>query len=285
MKRRPAIVYLIISAILWSTAGLIIKKVPWNPIVLSGFRSGIAAAVLLIFWYAKYKVRLPLPNKNVIFGAVSYAVLVTLFVTANKMTTSANAILLQYSAPVWLLLISRFFYKEKVSRRDIITVVVVLAGMTLFFVEKLEFGGTAGNLLAILSGVFMAVMILSLNKLKVRKPIEIAIWGNILTFIIGIPFSGGLTWTLSAVEGILFLGILQLGISYIFYTSGIQHVTALEGILIPILEPLLNPVWVFIGVGEKPSLPAIIGGVVVITAVVTRSILFERSRRKQEISI
>lgn len=283
MNRKLAMLYLVITAILWSTAGLFIKWVPWNPIALAGFRSGIAVVVLLVFWYSKYKIRLPRPNKAVLFGAVNYAVLVCLFVTANKMTTSANAILLQYSAPVWILLISRFFFKEKANRRDIVTVVLVFAGMSLFFVEKLEFGGMVGNLLAIISGISMSIMILSLNKLKVHKPIEIIIWGNLLTFLIGIPFWGSIVLSPAAVGGILFLGIFQLGLAYVFYTAGIQHVTPLEGILIPVIEPLLNPVWVFIGIGEKPSVLAIIGGIIVMAAVVLRSVLYERSRREREI--
>ncbi len=283
MSRKSAIVYLVITAILWSTAGLFIKWIPWNPIALAGIRSGIAALVLLLFWIFNSKARLPRPNKAVLLGALNYALLVTLFVTANKLTTSANAILLQFTAPVWVLLIGRIFYKEKANRRDILTVLAVFAGMSLFFVGKLEIGNMIGNLLAIVSGISMAVMILNLNKLKVHKPIEITIWGNLFMFLISIPFLGGIVLEPRSVGSILFLGIFQLGLAYVFYTAGIQHVTALEGILIPVIEPLLNPVWVFIGTGEKPSTLALIGGAIVMAAVVIRNVTAARSRKGQEL--
>ena len=282
MNRKLAILYLVITAILWSTAGLFIKWVPWNPIALAGLRSGIAGLVLVLFWFFKYRIKIPRPSKAVVLGAVNYALLVTLFVSANKLTTSANAILLQFTAPVWVLLIGRIFYKEKANRRDIITVAAVFAGMSLFFVGKLELGNMIGNILAVISGISMAVMILNLNKLKGHKPIEIIIWGNLLMFLISIPFWGGITLEPKAIGGILFLGIFQLGIAYAFYTAGIQHVTALEGILIPVLEPLLNPVWVFIGVGEKPSMMALIGGIIVMAAVVLRNVAAARSGKGRE---
>lgn len=287
-RRNIAIIYLVIAATLWSTAGLFIKWVPWNPIALSGMRSGIAFIVMIIYWYARYKTKLPRPSKTVIFGAVNYAVLVLLFVTANKMTTSANAILLQFTAPIWILLIGRFFYKEKAHFRDLLTVIIVFCGMSLFFIGKLEFGGMVGNIVAVMSGISMGIMILHLNKLKSHKPIEIIIWGNLVMFLIGLPFLGGVTLNSKAVAGILFLGIFQLGISYVFYTAGVQHVTPLEGILIPVIEPLLNPLWVLIGIGEKPSIFSIVGGVIVLGAVVLRNVLIvlhaRQSRNCEEIS-
>jgi drug/metabolite transporter (DMT)-like permease len=281
MSRKLAILYLLITAILWSTAGLFIKWVSWNPIALAGVRSGIAGLVLFLFWLFKYKAKLPKPNKAVLLGALNYAVLVTLFIAANKLTTSANAILLQFTAPVWLLLIGWFFYKEKASRRDILTVVAVFAGMILFFIGDLEIGNMVGNILAIVSGISMAIMIQHLNKIKDHKPIEITIWGNLLMFLVSIPFLGTISLEPKAIGSILFLGVFQLGLAYVFYTSAIQHVTAIEGILIPVLEPLLNPVWVFIGIGEKPSSIALVGGVIVMAAVVIRNVSYVRGARAE----
>jgi drug/metabolite transporter (DMT)-like permease len=272
-KRNRAIIFLAIAATLWSTAGLFIKWIPTNPIALSGMRSGIAFVVILMYWFARYKTRLPRPSKAVIFGAVNYAVLVMLFVSANKLTTSANAILLQFTAPVWILLIGRFFYKEKVHSRDILTVIIVFFGMSLFFVGKLEIGGMVGNVLAVISGICMGIMIVNLNKLKNHNPIEIIIWGNLIMFIIGMPFLGGVSLNSKAIAGILALGIFQLGISYVFYTAGIQDVTPLEGILIPVIEPLLNPIWVLVFMDEKPTVFSVIGGLVVMVAVVLRNVL------------
>lgn len=118
----------------------------------------------------------------------------------------------------------------------------------------------------------MALMIITLKKVTNHKPLEIIIWGNLLTFFIAIPFYTSITFTGTNLAGIMLLGVFQLGISYIFYTKGIEHITVLEGILIPVIEPLLNPVWVFFGTGEKPTQFALIGGAIVLAAVLYHSL-------------
>ncbi len=271
-SRLKGIVYVAIAAVLWSTAGLAIKSVPWHPVAIAGLRSGVALVVLMVYWLFQYRSLPPLPNKRKAFGALNYVVLVLLFIGANKLTTAANAILLQFSSPIWVMIFASIFLKEKITRRDIITVAVVLMGMGLFFVGDLSFGGFLGNIFSILSGVAMAIVVVSLKGVQIGSPLEIVFWGNAFAFIVGIPFYGGVIFTTQSVLGILFLGVVQLGISYIFFSKGIIHVTALEGILIPVIEPLLNPVWVFLFVGEKPSFFALIGGMVVIGAVMMRSI-------------
>jgi len=261
---------------LWSTAGLAIKSVPWNPIAIAGVRSAIAALVLLVYWQVRHKALPPFPSKRKFFGAVNYVVLVMLFIGANKLTTAANAILLQFTSPIWVLIFASIFLKEKIHKMDIVTVVAVLSGMGLFFVGDLSFGGLLGNVFSILSGVAMAIMIVSLKGVQTGSPLEIVFWGNIFACIVAIPFYGGLEWTTGSLLGICFLGIFQLGISYIFFANGIKHITALEGVLIPVLEPLLNPLWVFLFIGEKPSVYALFGGLIVMVAVVVRSVLVAR---------
>ncbi|MDH8676739.1 DMT family transporter [Fusibacter bizertensis] len=268
-----AIVCVVLASLLWSTGGLLIKMVSWHPIAISGMRSGISSLVMLILYFSVYK-RLPRrPNKYVLMGAINYMFLVMLFVSANKLTTSANAILLQFTAPAWAMVIGAFFLKEKFSKKDVSTVIIVFLGMLLFFVGDLKSGSLIGNTLAVVSGISMALMIISLKRIQGRKPIEIVIWGNILTFFIAIPFYSGITLTSANIIGVLLLGVFQLGLSYIFFTKGIENVSVLEGILIPVLEPLLNPFWVFLGTGEKPSVFAFIGGVIVLSAVVYHSII------------
>ena len=198
-------------------------------------------------------------------------ILVMLFVSANKLTTSANAILLQFTAPIWAMIIGAIFFKEKFEKKDILTVVVVFGGMILFFIGDIDGGGLLGNILAVISGISMALMIITLKKVTNHKPLEIVIWGNILTFLVAIPFYSGIVLTSANLTGILLLGIFQLGISYIFFAKGIENVTVLEGILIPVIEPLLNPIWVFLGTGEKPSQYALVGGVIVLVAVLYHS--------------
>lgn len=271
--RGIAILCVVIAAILWSTGGLLIKWVDWNPIAIAGIRSGISSMVMLGFWWILTK-RLPKkPDKFVLLAAINYVVLVMLFVSANKLTTSANAILLQFTAPAWVMIFGAWFFKEKFHKKDVITVVVVFAGMLLFFIGDIDGGGLLGNILAIFSGISMALMIISLKKVKNHKPLEVIFWGNFFTFFVGLPFYFSLSFTGSNLVGIILLGVFQLGLSYIFFTKGIQNVSALEGILIPVIEPLLNPVWVFLGTGEKPTQFALIGGAIVIAAVVYHSVI------------
>lgn len=270
--RIKAIIFLCLAAILWSTGGLLIKWVPWHPIAIAGIRSGIASVVLLLFWWVRFQKLPPRPSKFKLLAAANYVCLVMLFVASNKLTTSANAILLQFTAPVWVILLAFWLLKEKIKPRDLVVVAVVFFGMLLFFIGDLNGGGMIGNILAVLSGVCMAMMIITLKMIKDGNPLEIILWGNILTFLVAIPFYGQISWTSGSMLGIGLLGVFQLGFSYIFYTAGISKVSALEAILIPVLEPLLNPVWVLIGTGERPSQYALIGGALVISAVLYRSI-------------
>lgn len=272
ISRATAVIFLIFAAILWSTGGLLIKWVTWHPIAIAGIRSGISSLVMLAFFFLRYKKPLKKPDKYVILAGLNYAILVMLFVAANKLTTSANAILLQFTAPAWVLIFGALFFKERFSKKDVFVVGVVFIGMLLFFIGDLDSGGMVGNILAVLSGVSMALMIISLKKVTRHKPMEIIIWGNILTFLLAIPFYGSVDFTGANVTGILLLGVFQLGLSYIFFTTAISHVTALEGILIPVIEPLLNPVWVLLGTGEQPTPYAIIGGIIVLAAVLYHSL-------------
>lgn len=275
-SRWSAMLYVAMAAILWSTAGLAIKSVPWHPIAIAGIRSTIACVVLLVYWRFAYKRFPPLPTAQKAFGAFNYVALVYLFIGANKLTTAANAILLQFTSPVWVLILAAVCLKERVRLRDVVTVLFVLVGMSLFFVGDISGGGLLGNFFAILSGVAMAVMVVSLKGVKTGSPLEIIFWGNVFAAIASLPFWAGIVWSTESLMGIGFLGIFQLGLSYIFYAKGVQGVSALEGILISALEPLLNPVWVFLFNGEKPSGFALLGGAVVLIAVVWRSLKTEQ---------
>jgi drug/metabolite transporter (DMT)-like permease len=267
MKQR-AIIYLVITALLWSTGGLLIKLVAWNPIAIAGTRSWIAALVLLAF-RRNMRFNWGFPQ---IGGAVCYAGTVILFVAATKMTTAANAILLQYTAPIYVALFSYWFLRERVTRSDLITIFAAFGGMILFFLDHLSKGGFWGNIIAILSGAAFAGTALFLRKQKDHSPLESVFLGNALTFLIGLPFMVRPFPDATGLFGLILLGVFQLGISYILYAEAIKHVTALEGILIPILEPILNPVWVFLVIGETPGNWAVVGGIIVLISVTLRCI-------------
>jgi drug/metabolite transporter (DMT)-like permease len=263
-----AVLFLITTALLWSSGGILIKMVDWNPAAIAGARSAIAAIVIFAF------------RRRMHFnwgfaqlgGAICYSGTVILFVTATKLTTAANAILLQYTAPIYVALFSYWLLRERITRSDLFTIAAAFGGMILFFLDNLSKGGLWGNIIAILSGIAFAGTALFLRKQKDHSPLESVFLGNILTFLIGIPFMTGSTPGTKGWFGLTLLGVFQLGCSYILYAEAIKHVTALEGILIPILEPILNPVWVFLMIGEKPGHWAIIGGTIVLISVTLRCV-------------
>ncbi len=265
-SRPVALFFLVMTSILWSLGGLFIKLVPWNPIAISGARSAIAALLILIYLRKPKITRSPVQ----ILGGIAYSCTVILFVVANKYTTAANAIMLQYTAPVYVAIFGAWFLKEKTRLVDWIAIVASLGGMLLFFADDISTGGFFGNIASILSGFFFACLVMLLRKQKDSSPVESVFIGNIITAIVGIPFMFGESPGLKGAVVLLLLGTLQLGLSYILYTIAIKKVTAIEAILIPILEPVLNPFWVFLFLGEVPGSWAIVGGVVVILAITGR---------------
>jgi drug/metabolite transporter (DMT)-like permease len=271
-SKSTAIIFLLCTAILWSTGGFLIKFIEWHPIAIAGGRSIIAA---LIMWVYVKKPKFTWSNIQ-IMGAVAYAFTVILFVIANKLTTAANTILLQYTGPIYVALFSYWFLKEKITSIDWITILTVILGMTLFFIEKLSPDGILGNFIAILAGIAFAWLALCLRKQKDGSPLESLILGNILTAIIGLPFiiDTGIPSQQSMIA-LFVLGIFQLGIPYILYSKAVKYVSALDAVLIPILEPILNPLWVFLLLGESIGMWPMIGGAIIIVAITTRSILYK----------
>jgi drug/metabolite transporter (DMT)-like permease len=287
--RRKAIIYLLAAAVLWSMSGLFIKLISWNPLAIAGGRSGIAAVVMLIYLKlpffnikdakpASVKTRLGL-SRIKLLGAFSYAALVILFVAANKLTTSANAILLQFTSPIWVALLSGWFLKERVRKSDWAAIAAVMVGMTLFFVGDLKSGNTLGNILAVLSGIIMAVFTILLKLQDEGSPVEMTLLGNIITLAAAVPFFFSSVPDLKSILCILVMGVFQLGISYILYATSVRYVSALEAILIPVVEPLLNPVWVFLFTGESPGSLAFAGGLIVIASIIIRSLYQQRKKK------
>lgn len=257
------------AGVLWSLGGLLIKWVEWNPLAIAGARSAIAA--LLLFALLR-RPKLTWSRAQV-GGALAYAATVILFVAANKLTTAANAILLQYTAPIYTAILGAWFLGERVTWGDWVTIVVVIVGVALFFLDHLTLGGLTGNLLSLASGVTFAGVAVFLRKQKDGSALESVLMGNVVTALIGLPFMfqgapSGQTWL-----GLFLLGVFQLGLSYVLYTAALKRITALEGMLIAAVEPILNPVWVFLAMGETPGPWALVGGAMVLIAVTGRSAL------------
>lgn len=274
--RMKAILFLIGASVLWSTGGLLIKLVNWNPVAIAGARSGISA--LLMLAYLRKPVHV---EKEKVVGAIFYSTTVILFVIANKMTTAANVILLQYSAPIWVAIMSVWILKEKVRRLDWITIALVMGGMVLFFIGDLQVGQMVGNALSVLSGVMLAGVIISLKMVKTGSPVEVPLLGNALTFIVALPFIMGSMPDMQSIIGLVLLGVFQLGFSYMLFAEASKHVSAVEAILVPVIEPLLNPIWVFMYTGEAPGMLAVLGGFVVVSAVVGRNLIVSKLNQKK----
>jgi drug/metabolite transporter (DMT)-like permease len=235
-------------------------------------RSAIASFVILI-----YLRRLDFQwTRLQITGVVTYASTQLLFIMATKLTTAANAIFLQYAAPVYIVLFGYWLIKERPKRADWLAMPVIFAGLLLFFGDELNFDGFYGNVLAIFSGVTMALLIMCMRSEKDGAPIKIVLLGNILGAFVGLPSLMQETWTISDGAIILYLGVFQTGFAFILYSFAIKHVQALESTLIVTLEPILNPIWVFLFLGEVPGTLALVGGTLVLGAVTVRAIVSAR---------
>lgn len=274
--RTRAVGLLVLAALCWSLGGLLIKAVTWPPLAVAGGR-GFIAALFLLATHRGLKFNF---SRAQVIGAVGYAACTITFCAATKLTTAANAILLQYTAPVWIALFGSWFLGERATKADWWTIVAVLGGMTLFFADSLELTAVLGNSIAVVSGVCFAGMTIALRKQKNGSPIESIILGNLLAFFIGFPSILHAPVLDAAGWGALVtLGVVQLGISYWLYARAIVHVTALEAVLIPVIEPILNPLWVLLMIGERPTPLSLIGGAIVLIAVLLRAIASIRGPR------
>lgn len=280
--------YVVIAVFLWSTGGLFIKLTSLDAFAVNLGRSFFAAIIIALFTYKK-GLKLDLFT---LFSSLLYAGTLTCFVYANKNTTAANAIFLQYTAPVYILILAPFVLKESFQIRDLITVVLCFAGMSLFFIES---GGEtplaanifAGNLAALISGVFFGVYILLLRHPRSlqRNPAVSAFYGNLIVVLFMLPLIAGnppQSVSLSDIGAIVYLGCIQIGVSYMLFTIGIARgVRSMDASIIGFIEPLFNPIWVFLFVGERPSRWAILGGAVIIFAVLLHTLRQYRRRARQ----
>lgn len=284
-NRSKAALLLVVVAVLWSSSGLLVKLIDWHPLAIAGMRSAVAALLLFLAAFRRLRLTWSFPQVG---GALAYSALVILFVLSTKMTTAANAILLQYTAPVYTALLGAWFLKERVSKFDWGIIALVMGGMTLFFLDKLSPGNIWGNIAAVSSGIIFSCFILFMRMQKNESPLETVLLGNLLTALVSIPFMlqgapGGAGW-----PALVFLGIFQLGLPFLLYSVAIKYVTALDAVLIQVIEPLLNPLWVFLVIGETPGTWALAGGLIVLGAVTGRSLvqtrqaINKRSRRRDD---
>ena len=265
------------TAILWSIAGLFIKVIDWNPFAIAGVRSLIAS--IIIFLYLKHpRIHLSFPQ---IAASIANAATMLLFVSANKTTTAANAILLQYCAPVLTVFVSAIFLKERTRVEHFAAFPLVVAGMIFMFFDELSEGKLFGNVLAIMSAITFSFYFVFMRMQKDGSPLESILMSHWLTAGICIIISLFLPVphvTLKSLVAITVLGVVQIGLSAILFSIAIKRVSAVQANLIAVIEPVFNPIWVFFAIGEAPGIHALIGGGIIVLAVTIASIITARRR-------
>jgi len=261
--------YILFTAFLWSLGGIFIKVIPLNAFSINGLRSLIA----LIFYFVydrscKIKV-----NKYVVMAGLCLVGTNTLYVLANKMTTAANAIVLQYTAPIFVLLLQSLYYKKLPSKEKVGIILLAFCGMVIFFFDQMDSGMLIGNIIAILAGVcFSGVFFI--NSLEGASSQDASKFAFLTSFIISIPFYKDVhLLTPISFASLLALGIFQVGLAYVFFSKGIKLTSPVNSSLLSLVEALLNPVWVFLFVKEVPSMYAFIGGGIILFAIVCNILL------------
>ena len=265
------------TAFLWSIAGLFIKIIDWNPFAIAGVRSLIASMV--IFLYVRHpRFHLSFPQ---IAASIANAATMLLFVSANKTTTAANAILLQYCAPVFTVFVSAIFLKERTRVEQFAAFPLVVAGMIFMFFDELGEGKLFGNVLAIMSAITFSFYFVFMRMQKDGSPLESILLSHWLTAGICIIISLFLpvpSITLQSLAAITVLGVVQIGLSAILFSLAIKRVSAVQANLIAVIEPVFNPIWVFFAIGEAPGIHALIGGGIIVLAITAASIITARRR-------
>lgn len=275
-EKNKAMLYMVLCGIMWSIGGILIKLVNWNPLLIAGLRSVFSGSVLLIFMTCNnVKIKV---CKNSVLAGLSLGLMATSFVAANKFTSAANAIVLQYSSPIFIIILSVVFFHEKIGFKEIKVVFLAMVGMVLFFLDQLSAGNIIGNSIAIFSGVCMASMFVLTGRKENDESTRLSgiLFSNVFVTTVGLIglIIFGIPEVVYAKEviSVISMGVFQLGIPYVFYARASKTLTPLTCSLIGMLEPLLNPVWVAIFAKEVPGLYAFLGAVIILSTMTWWSI-------------
>jgi DME family drug/metabolite transporter len=284
--RSRARLQLAAAAVLFSTGGAAIKAAEFGAWQIASFRSGVAALAIVLMTPAARRGWTP---RAVLVG-FAYAACLTLFVLANRLTTAANTIFLQSTAPLYLLVLGPWLLKERIRRQDLGFMAAVGVGLALFFVSVDPPAATApdpvkGNLLALTSGFFWALTVCGLRWMGAAgeehgSAVAAVVSGNLTAFLVALPMAlpvaphAPADWTV-----IVYLGVFQIALAYVFVTSGLRAIPALEASLILLIEPVLNPVWAWVVQGERPGPWALLGGGIILGATTLKGWLDARGAR------
>lgn len=270
-SRTTGVICVFLAAILYSIGGLCIKVIPWSGLSINSGRNIVALTVIGVYLAITHHP--PRLNRWIFVGALCICGTNTLFTMANKLTTAANAIVLQFTAPIFVILLSALFWRKKPRGLDLIACAVVLLGVVCFFVDSLEAGGTLGNILSLGAGLSYAGVFL-LNDLPDSDPISSVFWGDVISVVIGLPFLLGETvWTAPALISLVILGAFQVGLAYILLTIGLRTTPAVTASLVSGIEPVLNPILVAVFYHETIGPLSLLGAAIVVGGVLVYNIL------------
>jgi drug/metabolite transporter (DMT)-like permease len=280
---------IVACATLWSMGGLFIKMVQWHPMIIAGGRGLVAALFMLAIRLFRSKsvpfaVISPASRKSpgALWGAAAMnAATMLIFVAANKLTTAANVILLQYSAPIYAALFGWALAREKPKTEHWLALAALAVGLYVFFKDGISGGGFVGDMLALVSGVTFALYSVFMRMQKDGNPEDSILLSYLISAVVGLPFAfvAPPEFTATAVSGVLILGVFQIGVASLFFAYGIRRITAVQSMLAAVVEPVLNPVWVFLATGEQPAASAFAGGAIILTAVTGSSVASARRDR------
>jgi len=266
MTRQRNVWFVFLAAVLYSIGGLGIKLIPWNGLSINAARNMIAVIVVGLFLLVtRHQIRL---NRWVALGALCVCSTNILFSMANKMTTAANAIVLQFTAPIFVIILAVIFQKKNPQKLDVAACAVVFVGVLFFFLDSLTLGGMFGNILALVSGVTYAGVFM-LNEFPDADPICSVFWGDVVSILVGLPFlvqENNITPV--AICSVVVLGVFQVGLAYVLMCIGLKTTPPVTASLISGIEPILNPILVALFYHETIGYMAFIGAVIVIAAVV-----------------
>lgn len=274
---KKGVAYTLGAVLCWSTSGVLVKMIPWNGITVGALRC-FFAFIISLFLVKDKKIRFTVSN---IVGGFCMAGSSLLLIVAMKMTTSANALILQNTGPLWIIIFSVVFQHKKLTRLDLFASIIIFSGVLLFFIDSADGGQMLGNLLGLLSGVCFGGIFIC-NGMKGATPQQATLLGHGIASVIGLPFVfAEVTAEVIPWVTVIFLGMFQLGFAYFLLSKGAPHTPPLLGCLLASLEPILNPLWVMLIIGERPSLLATIGIAVVLFGVVSYNILLSKKAKSQ----
>ena len=273
---RKSVLYVFLASVCFSTGGLFIKLIPWSPLAINGARNLIGAAVVGIFLLVtRHRIVF---SRRVLTGALSTIGVTTLFTVANKLTTAANTIVLQFTAPVFVMLFMAVFYRQRPGKVDLLVCVLVLSGVLLFFIDGIRTGNLAGDILAVLSGICYAGVFM-MNTGKNADALSSCFLGQLAAGILLTPLCFRETdFSMPVVASVAALGVIQVGCAYLLFSIGIRNTPPVTASLITGLEPVMNPLLVAAFYGEQVSGLSVAGCVVVVCSILAYNVWLSKKK-------